>query len=512
MNDLHQLITRYLSGVASEHEVDQLEAQLKTSSEAQDAYLEEVALDCLLQQQILHRKINVADTSGSVNRFIEIDKKRTAAMSMWQIAIAICLLAILTFGVISWSESRQTISATPSLGEVSFQSRTSNASLFKACLAGDLQSVEIEILSGVNLNSKNADGLTPLHLAVLYGHHRVVSALLERQCSPHLTDRAGNTALHMASFLGRWVMVEELIEAGSDPLVRNHDGFNSDDLVALNWNPNLQRYYEHLELIFGFELDYEEIKASRPRIRATISRRIAKSRTLNEPDGSSAMFSLTARILGEQIARTAPQTTTESLSRSGLATAAVTGNLLGATIGRVLPLETSTSPPTVSLIQAAQTGNIAAVSQHIRAGSDLNVRSDFDGCTPVILAAAFGKTDVVRELIAAGADLTATNNQNHTALHAAAFFCRPDIVTLLVEVGIDTEVLNHNQETALDMVRAPLSEEVRYIYRYIFGMLKLPLDMQVIANQRMIIAEQLAAFKLGEPETLTPNDPKSISR
>lgn len=505
MNDLHQLITRYLSGVASEQEVHQLETELKSSTDAQDAYLEEVALDCLLQQQILHGDTNTLHSFQPTNHFPEIAKKRISAITIWQLAIAICVLAVLTFGVVPWPESRQTISATPSLGEVSFQSRTSNALLFKACLAGDLESVEKEIRSGANLNSKNSDGLTPLHLAVLYGHHRVASALLESECSPHLTDRAGNTALHMASFLGRWVMVEELIEAGSDPLVRNHDGFNSDDLVALNWNPNLQRYYQHLELIFGFELDYEQIKANRPRIRATISRHIAKSRTLNEIDRSSVMLSMTARILGEQIARATPQTTAESLSRSGLATAAVTGNLLGATIGRVLPLEPSTSPPTVSLIQAAQTGNIAAVSQHIHAGSDLNVRSDFDGCTPVILAAAFGKTDVVRELIAAGADLTATNNQNHTALHAAAFFCRPDIVTLLVDAGIDTEALNHNQETALDMVRTPFSQEVRYIYRYIFGMMKLPLDMQVIANQRMVIAEQLETLRLDESKSLSPN-------
>ena len=302
----------------------------------------------------------------------------------------------------------------------------------------------------------------------------------------------------MASFLGRWVLVEELIEAGCNPLVRNQDGFNSDDLVALNWNPNLERYYKHLENVFGFQLNYDEIKENRPRIRATISRQITKKQSAEESIDSSAMVSLTARILGEQLARVAPQNTTASLSRSGMATAAVTGNLVGATIGRVLPLEQSAAPPTVTLIQAAQTGNIAAVSQHIQAGSNLNTRSDFDGCTPIILAAAFGRTDVVKKLIAAGADLTATNNQKHTALHAAAFFCRPDIVEILIDAGIDADALNHNQEKAIDMVRTPLSKEVRYIYRYIYGMLQLPLDMEVIARERIQITEQLARVSQGD--------------
>lgn len=497
MNDLHQLIIRYLTGVATEAEVQRLETHLKSSTDAQDTYLEEVALDCLLKQQTLEHEAD-SPRSQPLKHLQKTNASQARSISSWQIAIAICVLAIFSLSTRFWPDSEKTVSATPSLGQVTFRDPSANALLFKACVTGDLKSVQREINAGADPNSKNEDGLTPLHLAVLYGHHKIASELLENRASPKIADRAGNTALHMASFLGRWVLVEELIEAGCNPLVRNQDGFNSDDLVALNWNPNLERYYKHLENVFGFQLNYEEIKENRPRIRATISRQITKKQSAEESIDSSAMVSLTARILGEQLARVAPQNTTASLSRSGMATAAVTGNLVGATIGRVLPLEQSAAPPTVTLIQAAQTGNIAAVSQHIQAGSNLNTRSDFDGCTPIILAAAFGRTDVVKKLIAAGADLTATNNQKHTALHAAAFFCRPDIVEILVDAGIDADALNHNQEKAIDMVRTPLSKEVRYIYRYIYGMLQLPLDMEVIARERIQITEQLARVSQGD--------------
>ena len=48
------------------------------------------------------------------------------------------------------------------------------------------------------------------------------------------------------------------------------------------------------------------------------------------------------------------------------------------------------------------------------------------------------------------------------------------------------------------MVRTPLSKEVRYIYRYIYGMLQLPLDMEVIARERIQITEQLARVSQGD--------------
>ena len=212
-------------------------------------------------------------------------------------------------------------------------------------------------------------------------------------------------------------------------------------------------------------------------------------------DPTDLFVSTTARLLGKSLADSSPSLMSNSLSDSDASSVSVTENLLRATIRGVLPRTTAIDAPTVSLTQAAKTGNIAAVNQHISAGSDLNVRNELDGCTPIILAAAFGRMDVVQQLIAAGADLSATNNQGHTVLHAAAFFARKDIVSLLIESeDIDVQQKNLQGETAEVMVSTPLNAELRSVYRYIYALMKMELDLEQIKSNREIIAKMLADF------------------
>ena len=82
---------------------------------------------------------------------------------------------------------------------------------------------------------------------------------------------------------------------------------------------------------------------------------------------------------------------------------------------------------------AVLSGNLEAVRQHIEAGTDINKKDAMSGATPLISAASFGKTDIAKALIDAGADLTPKNNDGSTALHVAAFFCRVEIVQMLID-------------------------------------------------------------------------------
>lgn len=50
---------------------------------------------------------------------------------------------------------------------------------------------------------------------------------------------------------------------------------------------------------------------------------------------------------------------------------------------------------------------------------DLEARDEL-GWTPLIIAASAGSLEVVKELVGAGADVTATNGRDQTALHYAA--------------------------------------------------------------------------------------------
>lgn len=151
------------------------------------------------------------------------------------------------------------------------------------------------------------------------------------------------------------------------------------------------------------------------------------------------------------------------------------------------------APPDTNLHVAAIQGNLEAVQQHIKAGSDLNEKEPSRGSSPLITAAVFGKTDVARALVEAGADVNYQNNEGSTALHSAAFFCRTEIVKLLLENGADKSLTNNAGRTPLESVESPF-ENVKGYYDQLgaaLGPLGLILDYEQIKTTRPKIAEML---------------------
>jgi hypothetical protein len=149
--------------------------------------------------------------------------------------------------------------------------------------------------------------------------------------------------------------------------------------------------------------------------------------------------------------------------------------------------------PEVDLHTAVLTENMEAVKQHIAAGSNLNERDPFGGSSPLITASLFGKTEMAKVLIDAGADLNFQNNDGSTALLTAAFFCRPEIVKLLLDKGADKSIKNKYGATAFQTVSGPFSE-TKNTYDMMGKMLEpmgLKLDYAYIQKTRPEIAEML---------------------
>jgi ankyrin repeat protein len=139
------------------------------------------------------------------------------------------------------------------------------------------------------------------------------------------------------------------------------------------------------------------------------------------------------------------------------------------------------------------TENIAALKQHIAAGSNLNEREPFGGSSPLINAAVFGKTEAAKVLIDAGADLNFQNNDGSTALISAAYFCRTEIVKMLLEKGADKTITNKYGATAYQSVSFPFAD-AKSSYEMMGQMLKpmgLNLDYAYIEKTRPEIATML---------------------
>lgn len=74
----------------------------------------------------------------------------------------------------------------------------------------------------------------------------------------------------------------------------------------------------------------------------------------------------------------------------------------------------------MSLTNAICQGNLAQIAQYLGNNKDVNVR-DANGFTPLVLASALGKTEIVHSLLDAGADVHAIEpRMGATALHKAA--------------------------------------------------------------------------------------------
>ncbi len=155
--------------------------------------------------------------------------------------------------------------------------------------------------------------------------------------------------------------------------------------------------------------------------------------------------------------------------------------------------QTTVKAPNMNIHAATLLGDLEAIQQHIAAGSDLNEKEPAVGSTPLISAAVFGKTEVARALIEAGADVNLKNNEGSTALHSAAFLCRMEIVEMLLANDADKSLLNNYGSTAQQSVSAPFAD-VKPFYDQMskdLGPLGFKLDYAYLEASRPKIAELL---------------------
>ncbi len=91
--------------------------------------------------------------------------------------------------------------------------------LAQAADAGDVQAVRALIKAKADVNGREADGTTALHFAANRGHLPIVDALIVAGADAKAANRYGVTPLVLASATGNVAVVERLLTAGADPKV-----------------------------------------------------------------------------------------------------------------------------------------------------------------------------------------------------------------------------------------------------------------------------------------------------
>lgn len=107
-----------------------------------------------------------------------------------------------------------------------------------------------------------------------------------------------------------------------------------------------------------------------------------------------------------------------------------------------------------NVLQAVYYAQAAILDRLIQEGADINMTTDYDhGATGLIIAAKQNIPEIVKQLLALGADINKTDQLDCTALHYAAELGHDDIVWQLLQGGADVNIRSKEGRLAAQLAK-----------------------------------------------------------
>jgi len=297
--------------------------------------------------------------------------------------------------------------------------------LHLAVMQGSPNAVANLIKIGADVEVRDNMGKTSFKLAFELGHFEIVAKLLPDHVI-NIINNKGETWLHMAAMRGDIKGVEALVAKGSDINLKDKGGYTPFmlaaqgrhfDIVAkllpvhvINIINNKGETWLHMAAMHG---DIKGVEAL-----------VAKGSDINLKDKGGCTPMMLAAQGGhfEIVARLVPDDQINNIYQEGQ----------------------------TFLHLAAKVGNIKGVEALVAKGADFNLK-DKGGSTPMMLAALQGHSEIVGLLKEAGADIDyrSTHKQEPTFLHQAAFKGDFNLVKILIENNADFNLKDKGGRTPM---------------------------------------------------------------
>lgn len=150
--------------------------------------------------------------------------------------------------------------------------------LVGAARMGDIEAIKRYIAEGANVNDMRFE-MPPLAWAAMMGHTAAAELLLQHGADINGRNRDDNTALHLAAFLGHAETAELLLKNGADVTAKNDDGATPIDMLAIPWEMT-----KMLSEPLGIKLEQKHVEMGKTKIAE-----ILNVKSSNLPEGKSTL-------------------------------------------------------------------------------------------------------------------------------------------------------------------------------------------------------------------------------
>jgi len=345
--------------------------------------------------------------------------------------------------------------------------RPVDLSLFTAAKNGEQQEVKALLDQGADINAKDDQGMTALHLAAQGGHTDVVEFLLSKDADINAQNIKGYTPLYSAIWKNDPNMVGLLVSKGADVNFSPEDDYSP--LHHAVWEENLDIIKVLIDNGADCDVKDQDGWTDFRYAADEANREIIELFVANGADVSgiyrAACLGNVARVeaLLEQGAAVDEK---DELGWTPLYWACSMGQ---EAVGEFLlskgaQVSARTDSEGTPLQAACYSGAFRLVELLVSKGADVNAKDKF-GRTPLQSAAMQGSRQIAELLIAKGADVNAKNRNNWTPLHLAAIGGHKDVAELLISHGVDTTVKDNRGRTALDLAEQRRHTEIVELLR-----------------------------------------------